>query len=269
VRSQIKYYYREHIQGYRRVKAEGKTAWNEIHGSTGFENFSSRAFLEFALPRLRFVVAIPMALEYGCGTGPGACYLAERGFQVDGIDIIPLAIEMAREAAKERNLEIHYEVQDICTLPHRGKAYDMIVDSYCLQGVVTDTDRGRVYAAVRARLKRNGYYLISSAMFDEGRYRPRDVVLDAATGVVYHRYGERGIVNAGTGVVYVELGEPAGDDEEAVQIGGTWYLPNRRHLKPPALKAELMAAGFRVLYQQGGNVVCTLEKTEREWESID
>jgi hypothetical protein len=34
---------------------------------------------------------------------------------------------------------------------------------------------------------------------------------------------------------------------------------NRRHLKPPALKAELEGAGFCVLYQDsgyGGNVIC-------------
>ena len=109
----MKYYYEEHLSGYDRVRSEGKTAWAEIHGGDGFENFSSRSFLEFALPKLRFDVPHPTALEIGCGTGPGACFLAERGFQVDGIDIIPLAIEMAREQSRLRNLFIHFEVQDI------------------------------------------------------------------------------------------------------------------------------------------------------------
>jgi len=254
----MKYYYREHVSGYQRVKAEGKTAWNEIHGSTGFENFSSRVFLEEALPRLRFSVPIPTALEYGCGTGPGACFLAERGFQVDGIDIIPLAIEMAKQLAKERGLDIHYKVQDVCELPHEGKTYDMIVDSYCLQCIVTDADRGKVFSAVRARLKPEGYYLVSTALFDKDRYR-QDSILDVKTGVVYNRYGKKGILNAETGIVYVELEEQPDDYKEAVKIGDKWYLPNRRHLKPPAVKAELEAAGFHVLYQDGGNVICALE----------
>ena len=74
----MKYYYREHILGYQQIRAEGKTAWAEIHGYTGFENFASRAFLEKALPLLHFSVPHPTVLEYGCGTGPGACFLAER-----------------------------------------------------------------------------------------------------------------------------------------------------------------------------------------------
>jgi len=74
----MKYYYREHILGYQRVKAEGKTAWAEIHGHTGFENFSSRAFLEAVLPQLWFSVTHPAGLEVGCGTGPGICLLSER-----------------------------------------------------------------------------------------------------------------------------------------------------------------------------------------------
>jgi len=75
----MKYYYHEHILGYQRIRAEGKTAWAEIHGDDGFEQFASREFLERALPRLRFSTSPPTALEIGCGTGPGACFLAEHG----------------------------------------------------------------------------------------------------------------------------------------------------------------------------------------------
>jgi SAM-dependent methyltransferase len=89
-----KYYYREHVIGYQRLRTEGKMAWAEVHGATGFDDFASRAFLEAALPRLSFGASASRALEYGCGTGPGACFLAQRGFQVDGIDIVPLAIQI-------------------------------------------------------------------------------------------------------------------------------------------------------------------------------
>jgi 2-polyprenyl-3-methyl-5-hydroxy-6-metoxy-1,4-benzoquinol methylase len=254
----VKYYYREHLLGYQRVKAEGKTAWNEIHGSTGFENFSSRAFLELALSWLDLSASGPTALEYGCGTGPAACFLAKRGFHVDGIDLIPAAIEIAKEQAKARNLGIHYEVMDVCELPHKGKKYDLIVDSYCLQGIVTKADRECVLSAVRARLKPEGYYLISTAMFDEDRLCKEERIADAETGTVYTKYGD-GIINVETGIVYKRLeGGPTGY-EGTVKIGGAWYLLNRRHRKPSALRTELEAAGFRVLYQSGeygGDVVC-------------
>ncbi len=71
----LRYYYPEHLEGYERIKAEGKTAWAEIHGQEGFDNFCSRAFLETVLPRLTFSAPVPTAFEYGCGTGPGACFL--------------------------------------------------------------------------------------------------------------------------------------------------------------------------------------------------
>jgi 2-polyprenyl-3-methyl-5-hydroxy-6-metoxy-1,4-benzoquinol methylase len=167
----MKYYYPEHIEGYERVKAEDKVAWGEIHGEVGFENFSARAFLSAVLPGLRFDNSEPTVLNYGCGTGPDACFLAEHGFRVDAIDLIPTAIDIARQQAAVRGLDIHYAVQDICDLPHEGKRYDMIVDSYCLQCIVLDPDRQRVFSAVRDRLNPSGYYLISTAVMDAEHQR--------------------------------------------------------------------------------------------------
>jgi SAM-dependent methyltransferase len=255
----MKYYYREHIRGYERIRAEGKTAWNQIHGGEEFEDFSSRAFLEWALPRLRFSSSPPTALEIGCGTGPGACFLAARGYRVDAIDLVPAAIEIARQQAQLRGLEIHYAVQDVTTLPHNGLRYDLIVDSYCLQGIVTDADREAVFAAVRARLKADGTYLVSSAMFDPDRFHQDECVVDEATGTVYHRYGDDGLIDPQTGIVCVPLDEDPATYEGAIQVKGRWYLINRRHHRPAALRAEIERAGFHVLYQDdgyGGNLIC-------------
>jgi 2-polyprenyl-3-methyl-5-hydroxy-6-metoxy-1,4-benzoquinol methylase len=240
----VKYYYREHIAGFEQVKAEGHLAWHTRFSGKPFDDFPTRAFLEYALPRLELAQARPTALEIGCGTGVGACFLAGRGFQVDAIDLIPAAIEIARKVAAERHLDINYQVQDVCDLSPRGDQYDLIVDSFCLQGIVFDEERARVFAAVRARLRPDGYHLVSTAMFDEDRFRPDETVTDVQTGIVY-----------------VELDGSPDLYEGAVEIAGTWYLPNRRHHRPPALKAELEQAGFAVLYQggeYGENVICTL-----------
>ena len=258
----MKYYYREHLLGYERVVAEGKAAWAEIQGDhgEGFDNFCSRGFLESALAKLSFSVDNPTVLEYGTGTGPAACFLAERGFQVDAMDLIPAAIKLAKELAKERGLEIHYEVGDICELSGEDKQYDMIVDSFCLQCIVTEADRNRVLSAVRARLKQDGYYLVSTAMFDENRFVEEERIVDTATGVVYNGYG-CDIIESQSSIVYRLLDDGPDDYEQAIEVNGRWYLPNRRHLKAPALKAELEASGFRVLYQDrelGGNLICVL-----------
>ncbi len=251
----MKYYYREHLAGYEQVVAEGKTAWGEIHGVEGFENFSSRPFLEKALPRLVFDSPRPCALEYGCGTGPGACFLAARGFAVDGIDLIPAAIEIARQQAAQRKLDIRFEVMDVCSLPTDGPPYDLIVDSYCLQGVVLDAERRRLFAAVQARLAPAGYYLVSSAIFNEKSFHPDQTIRDERTGIIYHGYWDGGLIDP-DGIAYDTFAEKPEGFEPVLRIAGRWCLPLRRHRTPAALRTELESAGFRVLLQDANHFVC-------------
>jgi len=257
----MRYYHLQHIEGYQRVKAEGKVAWGEIHGEEGFENFAARGFLAAVLPTLRFETPEPTAFNYGCGTGPDACFLAEHGFRVDAVDLIPTAIEIARQQAAARGLDIHYAVQDICDLPADGRQYDMVVDSYCLQCIVLDAERQWLFSAVRARLKPSGYYLISTAIMDEEHQQllgPEDTVTDDVTGVVYTRYGD-GIIDIRTGIVLNPLSAEPADLPDAVEINGARYLPHRRHLTPAQLDAELARAGFQVTYrypEHAGSVVC-------------
>jgi SAM-dependent methyltransferase len=183
-------------------------------------------------------------LEYGCGTGPAACFLASMGFQVDAIDLIPRAIVLARSFARRRGLSIRYAVQDVCDLAVNSPEtyYDLILDSYCLQSIVTDADRARTFAAVHARLRPSGYYLVSTAMYEPGR-----------------RYGNGFHYDDRNGTCYRATGEPDGDDNETLRIGDTAYRPYRRHQRPTMLRDELVRAGFRVLSQTGpfgGDVVC-------------
>jgi 2-polyprenyl-3-methyl-5-hydroxy-6-metoxy-1,4-benzoquinol methylase len=94
-----RYYRPEHEDAYRRIEREGKTSWDDLHGGGGFEDFSSRAFLEQILPTLALDPSRTDVLEYGCGTGPGACFLAARGFRVEAIDLVPRAIRLAKRFA--------------------------------------------------------------------------------------------------------------------------------------------------------------------------
>jgi len=261
----VRYYYPEHIEGYQRVKAEGKVAWGEIHGGVGFDDFPARGFLAAVLPALRFDAPEPTVFNYGCGTGPDACFLAEHGFRVEAVDLTPTAIEIAREQAAARGLDIQYAVQDICDLPAEGKQYDMVVDSYCLQCIVFDADRERVFSAVRTRLRPSGYYLISTAVMDEEHQQllsPEETTTDDATGTVYTRYGD-GIIDTRSGVLLNPLSAEPTDLPDAVQINGIWYLPHRRHLTAAQLEAELARAGFRVTYrhpEHAGSVVCVAKR---------
>jgi SAM-dependent methyltransferase len=66
------------------------------------------------------------ALVLACGTGRNALYLAERGFQVEGVDISAVAIGQAREEAERRGLEVEFRVADLDAMELTPGAYDLI-----------------------------------------------------------------------------------------------------------------------------------------------
>jgi len=145
---------------------------------------------------------------------------------------------MAKEFAAQRGLKINYAVSDICKLPPVDSIYDLIVDSFCLQCIVTNSDRANVFSAVRLRLKPQGYYLIGTAIFTEAR-----------------NYGDQ-VFDEETGIVYTKLKNNESNFEDAVEFSDGWYLPNRRHLKPQVLIEELEEAGFEALWhnEEGGGM---------------
>lgn len=218
------YYYAEHQAAYEQLSREGKSEWNDLFDDDGRTRRSHHAFLESALSRLD-VPSSARVLEYGCGTGLAACFLAAAGFRVHAVDLVPNAITMARQFAAERGLTIDFEVRDICKTTF-DTSYAVVVDGFCLQSIVTNDDRSKLFAAVRSALDPDGHYLISTAMYDPNRVYEDDCSYDPTTGIVLDN-----------------------------------GMPHRRHLRPEALRTELEQHGFPILSQEGelgGNVVCAV-----------
>jgi len=248
----VRYYQAEHESAYRKIEQLGYTQWNDLFDQSSawtYDAFQNRPFLERVIPRLDLPAAsATRVFEYGCGTGPAACFLAARGFQVDAIDLIPEAIAIARRMANERGVRVAFSVADICALASEPvtRRYDLVLDSYCLQSIVTDQDRGAVFAAVRARFEPRGYYIISTALHVPGRTAEPGFSYDASTGIYYREV-------------------PAGSvADQVVEIDGRWQIPHRRHLSADALRDELVAAGFQVLSLErsdSADVVCCLGRS--------
>ncbi len=245
----MRYYQAEHESAYRQIEKLGYTQWNDLFDQSNawtYDHFQNRKFLEQVIPRLDLpAAAATSVLEYGCGTGPAACFLAARGFQVDAVDLIPEAITLARRMAAERGVQVAFSVADICALASEPvtRRYDLVLDSYCLQSIVTDQDRGAVFSAVRARLKPGGYYVVSTALRVPGRKAEPGHYYDASTGIYYREV-------------------PAGSTaDQVVELGGRRYVPHRRHLSAEALRDEFVAQGFQVLSLDAGDVVCCLAKS--------
>lgn len=237
----MRYYEQEHFEAYARIKREGLDQWSDLHPTDrgrGYHNFSNRSFLARMLPAPE--QHRPTVLEYGCGTGPAACFLAERGYSVHAIDLVLDAIDVARLRAAEIGVAVRFEVGDVCRWGEPEQRYDYVIDSFCLQSIVTDEDRARLLDGVRNRLNPGGQYLVSTAMYSPDREYGQDHY-DAETGI--------------------EWTPAPGPHEDGMVIDGSWHIPNRRHLRASALRSELESHGFRVVEQSdplGGDVVSEL-----------
>jgi SAM-dependent methyltransferase len=53
------------------------------------------------------------AVDFGCGAGNYAIYLASKGFEVTGVDISPTAIRIARESAEKKGVKCDFVVADV------------------------------------------------------------------------------------------------------------------------------------------------------------
>ena len=79
-------------------------------------------FLIESLP----LIPIGKALVVACGLGRNALALAESGFQVDAFDISAVAIERAKEASDQRELDVNWRIVDLDQVELEIGAYDLI-----------------------------------------------------------------------------------------------------------------------------------------------
>jgi len=73
-------------------------------------------------------------VEFGCGTGTDAIYMASRGFDVTAIDISPSAIAQALEKARKAGVAVRFMLADALNPPEIGK-FDFIYDRACYHEV--------------------------------------------------------------------------------------------------------------------------------------
>src|SRR5262245_41434246 len=102
------------------------------------------------------VIAPGLALEVGCGTGTNAIYLAQRGFEVVGVDIAPLAIENARAKAHGR---CRFETVDFLSEAAPGGPFQFVFDRGCFHTLDEDHQRARFAQRVALELVEGGVWL--------------------------------------------------------------------------------------------------------------
>jgi len=85
--------------------------------------------------------------------------LAEKGWQVTGVDFVPKAIRTARKKAKQANVNVDFFVGDVTRLGHIEGPFDLILDIGCYHSL--DPSGMQAYRdQVRRLLAPGGTYMI-------------------------------------------------------------------------------------------------------------
>jgi SAM-dependent methyltransferase len=92
------------------------------------------------------------ALDIGCGTGTESIYLAEHGWDVTGVDIVPKALAIARRKAAAAGVSPRFVEGDVTRLRDLGvgDGYDLLVDFGCFHTIPPELRDGYVQSVSEA-----------------------------------------------------------------------------------------------------------------------
>lgn len=99
------------------------------------------------------------AIDLGCGVGNYAVYLAERGFEVTGVDFSQTAIKIARESASRKGVKCNFFVADVVDeLDSVNQTWDFVYGWGLLHHILPE-QRQKYVENVRRILNPSGRYL--------------------------------------------------------------------------------------------------------------
>ena len=78
-----------------------------------------------------------LALDLGCGSGIWGIRLAQRGWEVTGVDIVDRALERARERVREEGVEVRLVKGDVTDLRGTsvGSGFQLVLDTGTFHGL--------------------------------------------------------------------------------------------------------------------------------------
>lgn len=119
------------------------------------------------------------ALDIACGAGRNALYLAERGYQVDAIDISSEALRRAGEAARRLGLEINW----ICADLESGDVENALPPGPCQLITMIRYVNAPLVPVLAERLAPGGYLIIEEHLAsDEDVIGPKNPAFRVAPG---------------------------------------------------------------------------------------
>jgi 2-polyprenyl-3-methyl-5-hydroxy-6-metoxy-1,4-benzoquinol methylase len=104
-------------------------------------------------------------LDAPCGTGRLSARLAQLGFEVDGLDADPRALDLARRQQRGFSRAVNYVERDLRNLNGLGP-YDVIISWFNSLGYFTTEENDEVITSLTSLLRPGGFLLINTLDLD-------------------------------------------------------------------------------------------------------
>jgi len=139
---------------------DDRARWDEKHAAEG-ATLKPSGFLKEIFEADSWPLPKGRALDIAAGKGRNAIFLAERGFQVMAIDISPVALDMARRAAKEKSLIIDWQEADLERIELPAAHYDLVLNFNYLQRSLV--------GQIKKTLKPSGWVIFETYLMDQSQ----------------------------------------------------------------------------------------------------
>ena len=143
-----------HDKAYIKRKAQGRQGWAKQEQVDDY--------LRKLEPIMQDLPKEGKLLELGCGDGVNSLWLAERGFEVTGVDIAPSAIQWADEKLEATTLNVDFQLGNVLDLKNfADETFDFVLDGHCFHCIIGQ-DREAFLQNAHRVLKKNGIFIVTS-----------------------------------------------------------------------------------------------------------
>ncbi len=152
---------RDFVERFKERKAKGEPGWADE------DSYKTKvARIEKFLAR-HDVPGNGRFLELGCGAGNVTLFMAEKGFEAYGIDIVPEAITWAGEKMRKSPASADFRVGNVVDMKSYSDGFfDFVFDGETLHCIIGE-DRKPCLASVFRVLKPGGLFLVGANLVNE------------------------------------------------------------------------------------------------------